>query len=60
MIKVLKRIDLGCRWGYEEVPNDCKTYSETVKKFGGKQTWYEKKDHCFRVDGVLYLMKKEN
>lgn len=59
MIKVFKRIHFGSRWGYEEVPNDCKSYTETVKKFGGKQTWFQKKDHFFTVDGELYLMKND-
>lgn len=58
MIKVVKRITINNCWGYQEVPNDCKTYSETVKKFGGKQDWYDKKVHRFTVNGDLYLMEK--
>ena len=58
MIKVVKRITINNCWGYQEVPNDSKTYSETVKKFGGKQDWYDKKAHRFTVNGDLYLMEK--
>ena len=58
MIKATKRITVNGRWTYEEISNDCKTYSETIKKFGGKQDWYDKKTHRFTVNGDLYLMEK--
>ena len=32
--------------------------AETVRKFGGKQDWYDKKAHRFTVNGELYLMEK--
>ena len=58
MIKVTKRISAGGFWSYEDVPNDCRTFAETVRKFGGKQDWYDKKAHRFTVNGELYLMEK--
>lgn len=58
MIKVTKRISAGGFWSYEVVPNDCRTFAETVRKFGGKQDWYDKKAHRFTVNGELYLMEK--
>ena len=58
MIKVKKRITVNGCWDYEEVPNDGKTFAETVRKFGGKQDWYDKKAHRFTVNGDLYLMEK--
>lgn len=58
MIKLTKRITVNGFWNYENVPNDCNTYAETVKKFNGKQDWFDKKIHRFTVNGVLYLMEK--
>ena len=58
MIKVTKRIFVNGFFKYEDIPNDCKTYAETIKKFGGKQDWYDKKTHRFTVNGELYLMEK--
>ena len=58
MIKVSKRIYVNGFFEYEDIPNDCKTYAETIKKFGGKQDWYDKKAHRFTVNGELYLMEK--
>ena len=58
MIKVTKRIWVDGFSKFEDVPNDCKTYAETIKKFGGKQDWYDKKTHRFTVNGELYLMEK--
>ena len=58
MIKLTKRIFVDGFFRYEDIPNDCKTYTETIKKFGGKQDWYDKKAHRFTVNGDLYLMEK--
>ena len=38
MIKVVKRITINNFWGYQEVPNDCKTYSETERKSEASRT----------------------
>jgi hypothetical protein len=60
-IKVTKRItdtnNMGI-WTYVEVPNDCTTYSATIKKFNGKQDWYDKQAHQFVANGDLYIMSK--
>ena len=58
MIKLTKRIFVDGFFRYEDIPNECKTYAETIKKFGGKQDWYDKKAHRFTVNGDLYLMEK--
>lgn len=58
MIKLTKRITINGCWAYEEVPCNCKTYTETVKLYNGKQDWFDKKAHRFTVDGVLYIMSK--
>lgn len=58
MIKLTKRIFVDGFYRYEDIPNDCKTYAETVKTFGGRQDWNDKKAHRFTVNGYLYLMKK--
>lgn len=58
MIKLTKRIFVDGFYRYEDISNDCKTYAETIKKFGGKQDWYDKKAHRFTVKGDLYLMEK--
>ena len=38
MIKVIKRITVNNCWAYEEIPNDCKTYTETIKKSEANRT----------------------